>query len=215
MPPEPAAAPPADAANTTSPSPAGANTTRVVVVTNARVERTALVEVARAGADALAQRITPVGTAVDGDVVMQGRALIAPGDHHLIVRRDGGRLVVGIGGGALVSRHRPSADVLFRSVAEAVGAPALGVIMTGMGDDGARGLAAMQAAGAVTLAQDEESCVVFGMPREAIARGAVDEVVPRAAVPARIMTWASDERDGRADHRPYSRNRPQGPRNPG
>ena len=131
-----------------------------------------------------------VKEAATGDVVRRGRVLIAPGDHHLEVHRETSGLTVEVTRGPLVSRHRPSADVLFRSVARAVGPDALGVIMTGMGDDGAAGLLEMHTAGAATLAQDEASCVVFGMPREAAARGAVDELVPLAGLSEKILEWA-------------------------
>lgn len=117
-----------------------------------------------------------VKEAKNGDRVLQGRALIAPGNRHTLLRRSGGHYVVEVTDGPLVSRHRPSADVLFRSAAQSAGPNAVGIIMTGMGDDGAAGLLEMKLAGAWTIAQDEASCVVFGMPREAIARGAVGEV---------------------------------------
>jgi len=107
-----------------------------------------------------------------------GVALIAPGNFHCVVNNSGQDLIVNIMDGPLVSRHRPSVDVLFRSVAVSAGRNAVGVIMTGMGDDGAQGLLEMKETGAVTIAQDEASCVVFGMPREAISRGAVDFVLP-------------------------------------
>src|SRR5208283_5142149 len=116
--------------------------------------------------------------AANGDRLQTGRALIAPGNRHMLINRVGEELVVQIIDGPLVSRHRPSVDVLFRSVAIAAGSKAIGVIMTGMGDDGAQGLCEMKDAGAVTIAQDEASCIVFGMPKEAISRGAVDMVVP-------------------------------------
>ena len=119
-----------------------------------------------------------VKEAESGDRVRQGRALIAPGDRHIAVRQNGGQYVVSVTDGPLVSRHRPSVDHLFRSVAQAAGANAVGVIMTGMGDDGAAGLLEMKEAGAQTVAQDEASCVVFGMPKVAIELGAVDDVVP-------------------------------------
>jgi two-component system chemotaxis response regulator CheB len=119
-----------------------------------------------------------VEEARDGDRLQTGRALIAPGNRHMLVNRSGEELAVQIIDGPLVSRHRPSVDVLFRSVAISVGPRAVGVIMTGMGDDGAQGLCEMKEAGAATIAQDEASCVVFGMPKEAIARGAVNVVVP-------------------------------------
>ena len=125
-----------------------------------------------------------VREARDGDRVLPGRALIAPGGKHMRLTRSGAQFQVQVFDGPLVKHHRPSVDVLFRSVAELGGRNAWGVIMTGMGDDGAQGLAAMHQAGARTLAQDEESCVVFGMPKEAIRLGAVDEVLPRAVVPA-------------------------------
>jgi two-component system chemotaxis response regulator CheB len=118
-----------------------------------------------------------VKEAADGDRVLEGRALIAPGNRHLLLKRTGGHYAVEVKDGPLVSRHRPSVDVLFRSVAETAGANAVGAILTGMGDDGVAGLLAMRKAGGSTLAQDEASCVVFGMPKEAIDRGAVDEVV--------------------------------------
>jgi len=128
-----------------------------------------------------------VKEAADGDRVIEGRALIAPGNRHTLLRRSGPHYVVEVAEGPLVSRHRPSADVLFRSTALAAGANALGVILTGMGDDGAVGLLEMKQAGAATIAQDEASCVVFGMPKEAIARGAVDDVVPLDQIPAAIL----------------------------
>jgi two-component system chemotaxis response regulator CheB len=119
-----------------------------------------------------------VEEARDGSQLQTGKALIAAGNRHMVVNRSGGGLFVQIVDGPLVSRHRPSVDVLFRSVAVSVGAKAVGVIMTGMGDDGAQGLGEMNEAGAATIAQDEASCIVFGMPKEAIARGAVNLVVP-------------------------------------
>jgi two-component system chemotaxis response regulator CheB len=119
-----------------------------------------------------------VKEAADGDAVLRGRALIAPGNHHLLLQRSGARYYVAVKDGPLVSRHRPSVDVLFRSAACTAGANALGIIMTGMGDDGAHGLLEMRQAGAATVAQDEASSVVFGMPKEAIALGAVDRVQP-------------------------------------
>jgi two-component system, chemotaxis family, protein-glutamate methylesterase/glutaminase len=115
--------------------------------------------------------------AKDGERLMPGMVLIAPGGRHLLVKRSGAQYIAEVKDGPLVSRHRPSVDVLFRSVAISAGGNALGVIMTGMGDDGARGMREMHDAGARTLAQDEKTCVVFGMPKEAIAHGGVDEVV--------------------------------------
>lgn len=119
-----------------------------------------------------------VKEAEDGDSVLRGRVLIAPGNLHTMIERSGARYYVSVKTGPLVARHRPSVDVLFRSAARNLGANAVGVIMTGMGDDGARGLEEMKAAGAFTLAQDEATSIVFGMPKEAIARGCVDRVVP-------------------------------------
>ena len=119
-----------------------------------------------------------VKEARDGDAVLRGRALIAPGNHHMLLQRSGARYHVAIKEGPLVSRHRPSVDVLFRSAAQYAGANALGILMTGMGDDGARGLLEMRQAGAATIAQDEASCVVFGMPKEAIELGAAEKVLP-------------------------------------
>ncbi len=116
--------------------------------------------------------------AEDGDPILRGRALIAPGNRHMLIKRSGARYYVEIRNGPLVCRHRPSVDVLFRSAARYAGRNATGVIMTGMGDDGARGLLEMKQAGAFTIAQDEESSVVFGMPKEAIKLGAVDRVLP-------------------------------------
>lgn len=119
-----------------------------------------------------------VKEAEDGDTVMRGRVLIAPGNRHMLLQRSGARYYVSVKDGPLVSRHRPSVDVLFRSAARYAGANAMGVIMTGMGDDGARGLLEMKQAGAYTVAQDEATSVVFGMPKEAIALGAADKVLP-------------------------------------
>jgi two-component system chemotaxis response regulator CheB len=119
-----------------------------------------------------------VKEAADGDRILSGRALIAPGNHHLLVQRSGSAYIAQVTDGPLVSRHRPSVDVLFRSVAKSVGSHAVGVIMTGMGNDGAQGLLEMRNRGAQTIAQDESSCVVFGMPKEAIARDAVAAIVP-------------------------------------
>lgn len=132
---------------------------------------------------AFAQRLNKeleitVKEAQDGDRLQAGQALIAPGNFHTILERDGQQFRVRVISGPLVSRHRPSVDVLFRSAAACAGGSALGIIMTGMGDDGAQGLLEMKKAGATTIAQDEATCVVFGMPREAIARGAVDFVLP-------------------------------------
>jgi two-component system, chemotaxis family, protein-glutamate methylesterase/glutaminase len=119
-----------------------------------------------------------VKEACHGDPVLRGHVLIAPGDKHTLLERQGARYHVSVRDGPLVSRHRPSVDVLFRSAARSAGANAIGIIMTGMGDDGARGLEEMKNAGAHTIAQDEASCIVFGMPKEAIARGAAVQILP-------------------------------------
>ena len=121
-----------------------------------------------------------------GDRVIPGRAIIAPGGKHLVVKRSGAQYVVEVVAAPPVNRHCPSVDVLFRSCAKFAGRNAVGVIMTGMGDDGARGLLEMHQAGARTMAQDEESCIVFGMPKEAIKLGAADRVVPLAQIPELI-----------------------------
>ena len=121
------------------------------------------------------------------DRVVAGRALIAPGGKHMLLRRNGAQYHVEVVDGPLVNRHRPSVDVLFRSVAKCAGANALGVIMTGMGDDGAAGLLEMRKAGAQTVGQDEASCVVYGMPKEAVKRGAVAKVVPLDAIAREIQ----------------------------
>lgn len=128
-----------------------------------------------------------VKEAVYGDAVVPGRVLIAPGNHHMLLRRSGDRYYVQVSNGPLVSRHRPSVDVLFRSVAQAAGPNAVGVILTGMGDDGAEGLAEMREAGARTIAQDEATSVIFGMPKEAIARGAAMHVLPLPRIAGAIL----------------------------
>ncbi|WP_284206954.1 chemotaxis protein CheB, partial [Chitiniphilus shinanonensis] len=119
-----------------------------------------------------------VREAAHNDRIVAGTALIAPGGKHMVVKRSGAQYFVEVVDGPLVSRHRPSVDVLFRSVAKAAGRNAVGFIMTGMGDDGAHGMKEMHDSGATTYAQDEASCVVFGMPKEAIQLGGVSEVVP-------------------------------------
>lgn len=121
--------------------------------------------------------------------VVPGQVLIAPGGRHMLLRRSGAQYFVEVVDGPLVNRHRPSVDVLFRSVARSAGANALGLIMTGMGDDGAAGLLEMKTAGARTVAQNEETCVVFGMPKEAIKRGAADKIVPLQAIAQEIMRF--------------------------
>jgi len=118
-----------------------------------------------------------VKEAEDGDSVLRGQALIAPGSHHLLLKRSGARYYVQIKDGPLVSRHRPSVDVLFRSAARYAGKNAIGIILTGMGDDGAKGLLEMKNEGAYTIAQDEKSCIVFGMPKEAIKLNAQHKIL--------------------------------------
>lgn len=125
-----------------------------------------------------------------GDRVLPGVALIAPGGRHMLTKRSGAQYYIEVLNGPPVNRHRPSVDVLFRSVAQAAGRNAQGVIMTGMGDDGARGLKEMREAGALTLAQDEASCVVFGMPKEALKLGAAQRSVSLSAIPGEIMSFA-------------------------
>ena len=128
-----------------------------------------------------------VKEAANNDRVVPGRALIAPGGKHMLLRRTGAYYFVEVVDGPLVNRHRPSVDVLFRSVARCAGANALGVIMTGMGDDGAAGLLEMLKAGARTLAQDEASCVVYGMPKEAVKRGGVEKTLPLGQIHREIL----------------------------
>jgi len=139
-----------------------------------------------------------VREASDGDLVVNGRALIAPENRHMLVRR-GPCYYTAVIDGPLVSRHRPSVDVLFRSVACVAGGNGLGVIMTGMGSDGAQGLLEMKQAGAFTVAHDAKSCVVFGMPKKAIERGAVCRIAPLQQIPNLIlqMTSAGPSRVGR------------------
>ena len=131
-----------------------------------------------------------VREARSGDRVQDGVALIAPGGLHLQLARSGAHYYVDVVDAPPVNRHRPSVDVLFRSAAKSAGPNALGVIMTGMGDDGARGLLAMREAGARTLAQDEASCVVFGMPKEAIKLGAADSICSLSQIPSQILGFA-------------------------
>jgi two-component system chemotaxis response regulator CheB len=141
---------------------------------------------------AFARRIDSICTievkeASDGDKIIPGRAYIAPGNRHTLVRRIGSTYFLEVCDGPLVSRHRPSVDVLFRSVAQTAGAEAIGILMTGMGDDGADGLLELKQAHAITIAQDEATSVVFGMPREAILRGAAGEVLPLSRIPSAIL----------------------------
>lgn len=130
-----------------------------------------------------------VKEAVNNDTVLRGVALIAPGNKHLLLKRSGARYFVEITDGPLVNRHRPSVDVLFRSAARYAGKNALGIILTGMGDDGAKGLKELFDTGAYTIAQDEESCVVFGMPKEAIAAGGVTKILPLKKISEEIIRF--------------------------
>ena len=137
-----------------------------------------------------------VKEAVDGDRVIDGRVLIAPGGRHMQLHRSGAQYQVSVRDGPLVNRHKPSVDVLFKSVAQCAGANALGVLLTGMGDDGARGLREMRDAGARTAAQDEASSVVFGMSREAIRLGAAEAVLPLS----QVSTWLMQQSRQTAAH---------------
>ena len=128
-----------------------------------------------------------VKEAEDNDTVLRGRVLIAPGNRHVLLKRSGARYYAEIKNGPLVSRHRPSVDVLFRSAARYAGKNAVGVIMTGMGDDGAKGMLEMKEAGAFTIAQDEATSVVFGMPHEAIKLNAVDRVLPLGNIASAVL----------------------------
>jgi len=128
-----------------------------------------------------------VREARDNDTVVPGTALLAPGNYHMLLRRSGARYYVEVKTGPMVHHQRPAVDVLFKSVAKYAGANAVGVILTGMGADGAEGLKEMKNMGAATIAQDEKSCVVFGMPKEAIKLGAADRVVPLENIAAEIL----------------------------
>jgi len=127
--------------------------------------------------------------------ILPGHAYIAPGNSHLLIKRSGARYMVALNQGALVNRHRPSVDVLFRSAANVAGANALGIILTGMGKDGVQGMLEMKQAGAYTIAQNEASCVVFGMPKEAIAAGGVREVLALQDITRRTMEYLSSHND--------------------
>lgn len=135
-----------------------------------------------------------VREARDGDSIGTGLALVAPGNTHMLLRRSGAMYQVQVKEGPLVNRHRPSVDVLFKSVAQFAGRNAVGAIFTGMGNDGAAGLLEMKNAGARTIAQDEQSCIVFGMPREAIALGAAEYVLPLDGIARKILELAKDTR---------------------
>ncbi|MBN1517790.1 chemotaxis response regulator protein-glutamate methylesterase [Candidatus Sumerlaeota bacterium] len=133
-----------------------------------------------------------VREAKDGDSVTPGLALIAPGNYHMLLRRSGARYYVNVKSGPLVSRHRPSVDVLFKSVAQYAGRNAVGVIMTGMGRDGAEGILLMKQNGALNIAQDEATSVVFGMPKEAIQRNAIDRILPLNDIARNILALAQE-----------------------
>jgi two-component system, chemotaxis family, protein-glutamate methylesterase/glutaminase len=137
-----------------------------------------------------------VKEAADGDSVIPGRALIAPGNFHMLMHRSGAYLSVRVKNGPQVHHQRPAVDVLFQSVAQHAGRNAIGVLLTGMGADGARGLLQMREAGAHTIAEDESTCVVYGMPKEAIEMGAAEEIVPLPQVAARVSD-ALRRRDAR------------------
>ncbi|WP_404303176.1 chemotaxis response regulator protein-glutamate methylesterase [Alicycliphilus denitrificans] len=130
-----------------------------------------------------------VREAQDGDRVLPGRVLIAPGGRHMLLQRSGAQYLVQVRDGPVVNRHKPSVDVLFRSVAQVAGRNALGIIMTGMGDDGAHGMKEMHNAGALTVAEDESTCVVFGMPKVAIEMGGVAKVVPLDRIAQEIIAY--------------------------
>jgi two-component system chemotaxis response regulator CheB len=139
--------------------------------------------------------VISVKEAEDGDSVLRGRALIAPGNSHILLKRSGSRYYVEVKDGPLVNRHRPSVDVLFRSAARYAGKNTVGVIMTGMGDDGAKGMRELKDAGAKTIAQDEQTCVVFGMPQEAIKLGGVDKILPLEDISGEINRLCENSKE--------------------
>jgi two-component system chemotaxis response regulator CheB len=148
--------------------------------------------------NAFAERLDSVSAmevkeAENNDTVQPGRALIAPGNKHLLLRRSGARYFTEVKSGPFVCRHRPSVEVLFNSVARIAGPNAVGVMLTGMGGDGSKAMRAMKESGATNIAQDEESSVVFGMPKEAIKTGAVDKVVPLSDIPRLILKYAASD----------------------
>ncbi len=166
--------------------------TRVLERLPANTPGTLIVQHMPAGFTAqMAERLDAISAmtvreAQGGEILTEGLALVAPGDHHMILRKVGTKYHVELRSGPRVSRHKPSVDVLFSTVADAAGADAIGVILTGMGRDGAAGMKKMHEAGSYNLAQDEESCVVYGMPREAVELGCVDETVPLYRVAEKI-----------------------------
>jgi two-component system chemotaxis response regulator CheB len=133
-----------------------------------------------------------VSEAEHGERILPGHAYIAPGDRHLRLARSGTNYQIALDDGPPVNRHRPSVEVLFRSVAASAGPNAIGVMLTGMGNDGAKAMLEMKNAGSYNLAQDETSCIVFGMPREAIAAGGVDEVLPLSKIAGRLLERLAD-----------------------
>ena len=143
-------------------------------------------------ADIEMRQVSELGVkeAEDGDMVESGKALLAPGDAHMILKTNGSSYQAQLDTGELVNRHRPAVDVLFRSVASIAGSAAVGVILTGMGNDGAKGMTEMHDQGALTLAQDQESCVVYGMPKVAVESGAVDESLTPEQIVKRLIEWS-------------------------
>lgn len=129
-----------------------------------------------------------VKEAEDGDAVLPGQALIAPGDFHMMLRRSGSSLRVDVKTGPRICYQRPSVDLMFQSVADVAGSGAVGMILTGMGSDGVNGLLKMKLAGARTIAQDEATCVVYGMPRKAVLVGAVDQILPLSKIASAICS---------------------------
>jgi len=135
-----------------------------------------------------------VKEAAPGDKVLPGHAYLAPGHSHLLLKRTGSGYICELSSADPVNRHRPSVDVLFKSAAKTAGKNAIGIILTGMGKDGALGMKEMHDAGAHTFAQDEKSCVVFGMPKEAISQGGVDEIVSLKEIASRVMSYLGKPR---------------------
>ncbi|OGV50417.1 MAG: chemotaxis response regulator protein-glutamate methylesterase [Lentisphaerae bacterium GWF2_44_16] len=133
-----------------------------------------------------------VKEAEDGDELINGRAIIAHGNYHMLLRNSGEKYFVNVKEGPLVNRHRPSVDVLFKSIAQCAGKKAVGIILTGMGDDGAMGMKEMHDSGIITIAQDQKSCIVYGMPKEALALGGVDYVISLDKIAEKILSISAD-----------------------